>query len=439
MRIVALKQRLAAVTEEMDGILAKAAERPEAERDLTADETAAFEKLEAEAGTLQASIAREEKLVALKASAAKPVPPLPGADNPGGVTGTVPAQATEKGITFARMTRALAAAKGIPIVAQQIAESWGDSGLFANQNMANGSAGGFLVPEDVSSEMIELLRPVSIIMASQPVIVPMPNANMTMGRQATGSSASYIGEQQDAPATGLTFGQVKLSAKKLAALVPISNDLMRAASIAADRVVRDDLVISLAIRTDLAFLRGAGTEFSPRGLRFQHLGLPTEATHVLAANGTVNLVNVTADLGRLELAIENADVPMIRPVWLMAPRTRKYLENVRDGNGNKAFPEIERGELRGKPIRVTTQIPTNLGAGGNESELYLVDFAQVVVGEHMGIEIAMTTEGSYIDAGGTMRSAFSRDETVMRAIQQHDIGARHLQAIAIMTGVTWAP
>ena len=156
MRITALKQRLAAVTQSMDGLLATASARPEGEQDLTAEELAEFEKSEAEAKQLQAAIAREEKILELKASAARPVPELP--NGPTSERGLVPAQATEKGITFARMTRALAAAKGIPIVAQQIAESWGDSGLFANQNMNSGGAGGFLVPEDVSTEIIELLR-----------------------------------------------------------------------------------------------------------------------------------------------------------------------------------------------------------------------------------------------------------------------------------------
>lgn len=437
MRITALKQRLAAVTQSMDGILATAAARPEGEQDLSAEETAEFEKFEAEAKQLQASIAREERILELKASAARPVQEMPG--GPSSDRPTAPAQPVEKGITFARMTRALAAAKGIPIVAQQIAESWGDSGLFANQNMGSGGAGGFLVPEDVSTEIIELLRPQSVIMSSNPIVVPMPNANMTMGRQATGSNASYIGEQQNAPATGVTFGQVKLSAKKLAALVPISNDLLRAASVAADRVVRDDLTLSLAVRGDLAFIRGAGTEFSPRGLRFQHTGFQTEATHILTANATVNMINVLSDLGRLELAIENADVPMLRPTWLFAPRTKKFLENLRDGNGNRVFPEMANGELRGKPFKTTTQIPVNLGGGGNESEIYLVDFAQIVVGEHMGLEIAMTTEGAYVDANAQLQSAFSRDETVMRAIQQHDIGTRHLAAIAVLTAVIWIP
>lgn len=430
-RITALKARRAGTIEKMEALLAAV---PEGEN-LTEEQTAQFDALKAEDDRVAAELERLEDIERRKAAAARVVP------LPGGVP-TVPAQpkaADEKGLRFARTVRALAAGGGIPHVAAQIAEGWGDSGLFANQNMGAGAAGGFLVAEDVSSEIIELLRPASVIMQSQPIVMPMPSGNMTMNRQATGSAASYIGEQRDVPATAISFGQVKLSAKKLAALIPVSNDLIRSASVAADRVVRDDLVLSLATRGDLAFIRGSGTEFSPRGLRFQHEGLPTATTHVLAANATVNLANVTNDLGRLELALMNSDVPMVRPTWLMAPRTLVFLQNIRDGNGNFAFPETQNMQLRGKPIRLTTQIPANLGAGTNESELYLVDFGHVVVGEHMGIEIATSTEAAYRDAANALQAAFSRDETVMRAIQQHDIGVRHLPAVAILTAVIWTP
>ena len=163
MRIVALKQRLATVVGNMDGMLATAA--TEDNRDLTAEEVAQFDGFKAEADKLQADIAREQDVLDRKAIAAKPVGTVPG-----GAPATVPAVAasTEKGITFARMTRALAVARGNPFDAQRVAESWGDSGLFANQNMGSGAAGGFLVPEAVSAEMIELLRPASVIMASMP-------------------------------------------------------------------------------------------------------------------------------------------------------------------------------------------------------------------------------------------------------------------------------
>jgi HK97 family phage major capsid protein len=425
-RITQIRARRAALVNEMDALLATAGEN------FTAETQTAFDALKAEDDKLAAEMGRLREVEARKAAAAMPLAPLPGP----APAASVPAAPEEKGLRFARTMRLLAAGGGNAFVAAQIAEAQGQSGLFANQNMSTGSAGGFLVPEDVSGEVIELLRPASVILQSNPIVMPMPNGNMTMNRQATGAAASYIGEQQNAPATAMSLGQVKLQAKKLAALIPISNDLLRSASVAADRVVRDDLVMSLATRQDLAFIRGSGTSFSPLGLRFQATGTDFATTNILTMTATPDLVKVTNDLGRLELAIENANVPMIRQTWLMAPRVRTYLQNLRDGNGNYAFPEVASGQLRGKPIRVTTQIPTNLG-GGTESELYLVDFAQVVIGEHMGIEIAMSTEAAYVDATSTMQAAFSRDETVMRAIQQHDIGLRHLAAVAVLTGVTW--
>ena len=431
-RITALRARRAAGLEEMDKILVAA--RSE-DREFSADEQTRYDALTAEDDKIAANLAREEDMERRRAAAARPVLPLPGA------LPRVPAQPRaegEKGLRFARMVRALAAGGGIPYVAAQIAEKeWGESGLFANQNMGTGAAGGFLVEEDVASEVIELLRPASVVMSLGPQTMDMPSGNMTVNRLATGASASYIGEQADAPATGLQFGQVKLSAKKLAALIPISNDLLRAASQSADRIVRDDLVVSLAQRMDLAFIRGSGTQFSPLGLRFQHTGTAFASSHVLAVAGTASLADVTVQLGRLELALMNANVAMTRPGWLMAPRTMMFFQNLRDGNGNFAFPEIQRGELRGKPIRITTQIPINLGGGSNETELYLADFAHVFVGEHMGIEVALSTEAAYLDAGNNLKAAFSRDENIMRAITQHDIGLRHLPAVCIMTGITW--
>lgn len=431
-RITALRARRAAGLEEMDTLLKAAGAES---RDLTADEQARYDALTAEDDKIAANLAREEDMERRRAAAARPVPALPGA------APRVPAQPKaegEKGLQFARMFRALAAGGGIPYVAAQIAEKeWGESGLFANQNMGSGGAGGFLVEEAVASEVIELLRPASVVMSLSPQTVDMPSGNLTMNRLATGASASYIGEQTDAPATGVQFGQVKLSAKKLAALIPISNDLLRAASVAADRIVRDDLVVSLAQRMDLAFIRGSGTQFSPLGLRNQHIGTAFATSHVLSVTGSATLADVTTNLGRLELALMNADVPMTRPGWLMAPRTMMFLQNLRDGNGNFAFPEVQLGQLRGKPFRITTQVPINLGGGSNETELYLADFAHVVVGEHMGIEVAVSTEAAYRDAGSNLQAAFSRDETVMRAIAQHDIGLRHLPAVAILTGVTW--
>lgn len=398
-----------------------------------------FALLEDEISELDAQIERHEKASAAVARLQQPAfAPSSAADRaaPAQPAAAIPAKPREKGLRFGAAMRALAAAGGSREGAVAVAEGWGHSGLFAQQSGQTGQAGGFLIPEDVSGELIELLRPASVVMSFNPVIMPMNNGNLTMNRINVGTTASYIGELSNIPATGVQFGQIKLSSKKLAATVPISNDLLQSASTQADAVVRDDLVMSMATRMDLAFIRGEGTQFTPLGLRNQLLGTDFETSNILAMTATPDLAKVTTDLGRLELALLNANVPMTRAGWIMAPRTMMFLMNLRDGNGNYAFPEVANGQLRGKPYRVTTQIPTNLG-GGTESELYLADFAHVVIGEQQGVELAISNEAAYVDASGNQQASFSRDETVVRAIAKHDLAMRHLPAVAILTGVTW--
>lgn len=400
------------------------------------DDATKFDALKAEIAEIDGKIARHEEAVKAVASLQQPAAPA-AAPAASAANASVPAQPkADKGLQAGAMIRAFAAANGNFQTAVAIAESWGHSGLFAQQSGLTGAAGGFLIPETVSGELIELLRPASVVMSLQPVIVPLEAGNLTINRVAVGSTASYIGELENVNATGVQLGQVKLSSKKLASLVPISNDLLKSASPAADAMVRDDMILSIATRMDGAFIRSAGTDDTPLGLRHQLTGTDFAATNVLGMTASPTLATVTTDLGRLELALMNANVPMTRAGWIMAPRTYMFLMNLRDGNGNYAFPEVQNGTLRGKPIRFTTQVPINLG-GGTESELYLADFANVLVGEEPGIQVAISTEAAYRDAAGNVQAAFSRDETVIRAIAKHDIGLRHMAALSILTGVTW--
>lgn len=93
--------------------------------------------------------------------------------------------------------------------------------------------------------------------------------------------------------------------------------------------------------------------------------------------------------------------------------------------------------MRGFPYKSTTQIPINLGAGENESEIYLADFADVLIGEVPGIEVGASSEAAYHD-GANLVAAFSLDQTVVKVVMQNDLAVRHAESVAVLTGVTWA-
>lgn len=296
--------------------------------------------------------------------------------------------------------------------------------------------GGFLVPEQFSQDVIELLRPASVVRSLVGQTLPMPVGTLNIPKITDGSTAYYQGENTNATKSALKTGNVKLSWKKLIALVPLSNDLVRYSSPGADAIVRNDMIRAMAQRENQAFLRDDGTNASPKGLRYQMA--PTNLLDV--SNPTFTLQTVATDLGRCILQLINANVPLSKAGWLFAPRTWNYLRMLQTTTGAFIYQaEMNNGLLLGYPYRWSTQIPTNLSDHGrvNETEIYFADFDDVVIGEAMSLRVDASMEASYMD-GGTLISAFSQDQTVVRAITEHDFGVRRDVSVMVMNGVTWA-
>jgi len=337
----------------------------------------------------------------------------------------------DQGIAAARFIRLLAAGKGDTERAAKVAKQWGDDFMAKALNESVFEAGGALVPEDFMTEIIELLRARTVVRAAGATSIPMPRGQVSIPYQSGSGTASYIGELQNNPPSQQQWAQLTLVAKKLAALVPISNDLLRDASPSVDTLVRNDLVQIMSLREDIAFIRDDGTNNTPKGMRFQ-----APAGHVNAISGAA-LADITNDLHDMMLDLENENIPGVRLGWIFAPRTASGIMRLRDANGNFVFrEEMLTGNLMGVPFYKTTQIPTNLG-GGTDSEFYLADFSSLVIGESMGLQISAFEGGAYND-GNAVVSGISTDQTVLRAIARHDFGARQRgNEISIRTGVSY--
>lgn len=348
---------------------------------------------------------------------------------------------SNRGIPAARFIRAITAARGDLEKASNYAKRYWDDplGKMVAESLSKAAlagdpvAGGFMIPQDLAGDIVELLRPRSVVRAAGAVTLPMPFGNLSIPKQTGDVSANYVGENTDIPESNPTGTQINLSAKKLAALVPISNDLLTfGVGDKADALIRDSLVRSVAVREDRAFLRGDGLSNTPVGLRNQAV-----AGNVIASSGT-NASNVETDVHNLLQALEGSDVILDSPAFFMAPRTKNFLMKLRDANGNLIYPELRdvNPRLLTVPVFVSNNIPTNLGVGTNESEVYLANMSDAIIGETGTLEITPSSEASYVE-GGSLASAFSRDLTVIRAITRHDFAVRHAESVAVLTGVLW--
>jgi HK97 family phage major capsid protein len=334
------------------------------------------------------------------------------------------------------LEKSVAHAKAIVTKSRNAEEKALNESVVKALEASTGAGGGFLIAPEQSEDFIDLLTPRAIVRSFGTPTINMDSGAMQISKLTAGSTAYYIGENRDATASQQDFGMKRLTARKLAVLVPISNDLIRRGGPKVNTIVRNDALRSASLKEDVTFIRSQGTEFTPKGLRY----LASSGNILTATGGTPTLAGVTFDLGAMVLSLEESNVAFANPGWMMAPRTKQYLMTVRDGLGNYAFrAEMLTGRLWGYPFKVTTQIPRNLGSG-SDSEVYLVDFDDIVIGQTLAVEVAMSTEASYIDpTDGQLKSAFSQDQTLLRVLMEHDIQARYDQSISVLTEVTWAP
>ena len=349
---------------------------------------------------------------------------------------SAPRETKGPGLYFAKMARAIAAGKGNEHVTIAFAtKAFGESHPVTKQLLAGSGTGVNLVPEDFAADVIELLRNKTSVRMLGARTIGMPNGNLTLPRQNGATSAAYVPENTAQDIAIASFESLQMSAKKLMSVTAMSNEFLMWNTYNADALVRDDIIQAMSIAEDSQFLRGTGSPTEPTSL----LEVITAAGNVIAAAPGASPTNQTVkfELGSMEQALLDSNIPMVNPGWTMAPRTYIFLKNLVDGNGNAAFPEMDGGTLRGFPLVHTNQIPTNLGIGGDESEIYLVDYNEWLIGETGQMMMETTNTGS-IQVGGGLVSTFANDLTAIRVISHHDFGARHEQGGAVLSGVQWA-
>lgn len=331
----------------------------------------------------------------------------------------------EPGIRLARFAKVMALAKNDVERAAKIAKTmYDDPVLIKALGEGTPSDGGYLVPEEFSQEIIPLLQAQAVIRKIGARIVPMSGNVMNMPRQTAASMASYIGENTNIQVSQPAFGNLKLSAKKLAALVPISNDLIRDASTQADQFVRDDIITALALKGDWAALYGTGTGDEPLGLK------NTPDVEIRSVGAAVDGDILASVVGTLM----QANVAFLRPGWIFNGIMWSKIYNLKTSTGQYLFrDEMNQGKLLGYPYQVSNQIPVANDAN-KTTDIFFGDWAEFMIGENMRIAVDASTEAAYV-VGGNLVSAYSLDQTIIRAIERHDFGARQPKAFIVLTDV----
>lgn len=309
---------------------------------------------------------------------------------------------------------------------------------FEGKAMGEGtdSAGGFLVPPEVSNELIPLRDSVSVLrqlFTSQPV----QSDTIRFVAQDSGLAVAWTAEFAEKIKSDLSFSEFEAHIYTAAGLATVSNQLLKDAKWNVDQLITKDLAKRFVHLEEQAFINGTGNG-QPLGIMNTPgvISIPyTEATP-----DQEKLLDKISD-GITEVQTQFLGFP---DAIVMHPRTWGWLAKARAESGeyllgagaygtqrrpNEAIPgygqgTLPRGELFGLPVYTTPNIPTTLGDAKNESAVIVGDFSQGLVLDREGI---VTDTSSHV--------FFTSNQTVFRSEERLGFTAgRYPNAFAVIQG-----
>lgn len=296
----------------------------------------------------------------------------------------------------------------------------------------NFSQGGALVPPEMAGEVIELLYPATVALGLGARTIEF-RGSINFGKLTAGSTVAYVGEAQNITPSQPSTAELRMTGRKAAAVVPVSNELLRNPAVGADTLIRDDLIAALAVRRDLSAFRGTGDTFQPKGIN-----KVVNSNNVFASAGTTTANKIADVVKAIRLVDESNILAGGMPSFAMSPRSKWALFSTVDANSNLVFAAmLSQGNLFGAPVRTTTSIPNNLG-GGSDSEIYCGAFGDLIIGFDQATPLAVEAfpNGAFFD-GANLISGISSDQTPIRLLEGHDVMLRHDVAFSQITTVQW--
>ena len=293
-----------------------------------------------------------------------------------------------------------------------------DASLGNDQNLGN------LVPTQVMKFIVPLLRSKLILPQLGVTMLPTLSGGVVeIPRESVDSTGYWVGENTAPTATDAGTEMIRLRPHKAAALIKFSNTLIRTGA-DAEPFVRDSIAKKLARLIQKAFFEGLGSGGEPLGIANK----PGINTLAIAGVTVIKLQQMLE-----EIEADDADIGSM--AWAFSPRAKAEIAqlNAAIATGGVApiltNGDVSKGDaktLLGIPYHTTSDISIDTTPNPDNTDIYLGVWAESIMGSWGALELKSTQEAG---------TAFEKDQTWVRAIQEVDVGLFHPTAICVGTNL----
>lgn len=314
----------------------------------------------------------------------------------------------------------------VPVAKQELvgiekAAAWlralgtGDLATVKQLSEGVGADGGFIVPTEFRAIVVEKLIKESVM---RPFATAIPMGSDTLEVPAEGAAVTAVWTAENVALTesNPTFGQIVLTANKLTGLAKMSRELLADTPINLVNYVAGRFARAFQIEEDKAFMTGSGAG-QPTGLRTYGITNVPQAGASLVADDITGLFYALPSQYR-----RNA-------VWIMHNDVIKLVRQLKDLDGRYLWTDgfgVTPNTLMGRPVLEHADIPTNLGAGTDESEIFFGDMSYYLIGERQNMEVESTTTGG---------DAFVNHQLWLKVIERLDGKLSQTEAFVMLSAV----
>lgn len=207
--------------------------------------------------------------------------------------------------------------------------------------------GGYLAPDEFEKTLIEALEEENI-MRSLAKIITTSSGDRKIPIVASKGTASWVDEEGPIPESDDSFGIISIGAYKLATMIKVSEELLNDSVFKLDSYISKEFARRIGAREEEAFVIGDGN------------GKPTG----VFGSGEVGLTTTAAAIkfdDIMDLFYSLKSPYRKKATFLMNDATVKEIRKLKDGNGQYLWqPSVQMGEpdtILNRPVKTSAYVP----------------------------------------------------------------------------------
>jgi HK97 family phage major capsid protein len=301
----------------------------------------------------------------------------------------------------------------------------GDQATLKDLSVGVDANGGYLTPLEFAGVLVEKLYKLPVI-RSVATRFPMASDKLEISTEASTPQVNWVNELATITQSDPTFGTVVLQANDLIGISRMSRQLLADADVNVGIVdwVVGRFAAAIGRAEDATFMAGTGVG-QPSGIRnAAGVNSVAQAGATLAGDDIIDLFYKLPIQYRQQGTFLIPDAVASKVRKLKDSSGRYLWADTFEGNGLLA--SASNPTILGRPVLIQDDIPTNLGTGTNESEIWFGDCSYYAIGDREQIFSEVSTQEG---------SSFEKHRAAVKVGERVDGKVTQVEAFAKLTAV----